>query len=362
MALREMGRSKARFGLLGGAVALLVLLLLFFQATASTLVAALTGGIDRVAADVVVYDARARSNPAVSVLPLGALEEVAAVDGVAAVGPVALTFGEAELGGEVTEIALVGIEPGQPGTPRDVEGRLPGPGQAIASGSGFEPGYAVGDRVRVGSLEVDVVATAQGAAYSALPTIYVPLGDYSEILRTRVGGDAEIPHSFLAVSSRDPGVAAAINDAVAGVQALDRASAVAALPGIETIGRSFGILYLLLFIVVTVVSGVFFLILTVQKRDALVLLRAVGAERRDVITLVLVQVVVVVGVGVGVGSGLAAALLAAARDTFGAALDLGTTVRSAAAVLALGLLAASGAVRRVLTIAPVDAIRPGGLT
>jgi putative ABC transport system permease protein len=300
------------------------------------------------------------------VLPPAALEAVAAVDGVAAAGPVGLTVAEGSVDGAVAEIALVGIIPDGPGRPRDVAGPAPGSGEAIASGSGFEPGYAVGDRVEVGEREVLVVASADGAAFNALPTLYLPMDDYAAVLAERSGSGGPPPLSFIAVVAAegvdDVALAGRIGESVDGVAALDRSAAVDALPGIETIGRSFGVLYLLLFIVVTVVTGVFFLILTVQKRDALVLLRAVGAERRDVAALVLVQVVAVVGIGVLVGAGLAVALLAAARDTFGATLDVGTTVRSGAAVLVLGLLAAGAAIRRVLAIEPVDAVRSGGLT
>jgi ABC-type antimicrobial peptide transport system permease subunit len=66
---------------------------------------------------------------------------------------------------------------------------------------------------------------------------------------------------------------------------------------------------------------VFFLILTVQKEDALVLLRAVGASSRDVITSVLIQVLVVVGLGALIGSAVTAGLLALTRDVFGAGLQ-----------------------------------------
>jgi len=279
-------------------------------------------------------------------------------------GAVALTFAEAAVGAEVEQVAVVGIEPGRPGTPRDVEGPLPGPGEAIATGSGFAAGFEVGQRVTLGSTDVTVVARTAGAAFNALPTLYLPMDDYAALLTARTGSAGPVPLSYVAV--RADGVSAEeladrLNETVEGVRALDRAAAVDALPRIETISRSFGVLYILLFIVVTVVTGVFFLILTVQKRRALVLLRAVGAERRDLARLGLVQVLAVVGFGVLVGPGMAIGLLAAARDTFGASLDLATTLRSGAAVLLLSLIAAGAALRRVLVIEPVEAVRPGGL-
>ena len=71
VAFKEIRRSLGRFSLLTLAVALLVLLLLFFQAVAGTLTSGLTGGLESSSADVAVYDQQARRNPAVSVLQPG---------------------------------------------------------------------------------------------------------------------------------------------------------------------------------------------------------------------------------------------------------------------------------------------------
>ena len=155
-------------------------------------------------------------------------------------------------------------------------------------------------------------------------------------------------------------VAQSLTASVDGIEALDRATAVYALPGVGQITQSFSILYLLLYIVVTIVTGVFFLILTVQKRTALVLFRAMGASSRDIVTMVLIQVVVVVGLGAVVGSSVTAGLLSLTSDTFGASLGAATTATTIAAIVALGLLASTGALRRVLAIDPVEAtMNPG---
>ena len=110
----------------------------------------------------------------------------------------------------------------------------------------------------------------------------------------RAGAAIDVPPSLIGVTvadGADPAtVAQALNGSIDGIEALDRADAVAALPGVGQITQSFSILYLLLYIVVALVTGVFFLILTVQKENALVLLRAVGASSRDVIASVLIQV------------------------------------------------------------------------
>lgn len=375
LALREIRRAPARFGLLAGAVGLLVVLLLFFQSVAATLTGALTGAIANQTAEVVVYDDRARQNPAVSILPADTVEDVTAVDGVKEAAAVAQAFVTVRgPDGAEQEGVLVAIEPGGPGTPARIgDGQLPGSGTAMASGSGFDDAFDVDAQLTVLPSEVTlrVVGQAEQAAANAAATLYVTADTFGEVVTARSPGEAARPPSdgppvsWVGVEPAEgvaaEELAATITAEVDGVEALTRTEAVAALPGVSTISQSFGILYVLLFAVVAIVTGVFFLILTVQKREALVLLRAVGARRRDVVTPVLLQVVAVVGVGAVLGASATAGLLAATQDTFGGGLDPATAVTSSAAILGLGLLAATAAVRRVLEIEPAEVTMPGRL-
>jgi len=198
-----------------------------------------------------------------------------------------------------------------------------------------------------------------------LPTLYVPYEDYVLASQARAGKSIDVAPSLIGVSvakGADPAeVARSLTKSIDGVEALDRSEAVAALPGVGQITQSFSILYLLLYIVVALVTGVFFLILTVQKEDALVLLRAVGASSRDVIASVLIQVLVVVGLGALIGSAVTAGLLALTRDVFGAGLQLSTAALTVGVILVLGLVASVGAVRRVLAIDPINATTNRGI-
>ncbi|WP_370324530.1 FtsX-like permease family protein [Euzebya sp.] len=367
IAWREFRRSIGRFALLTAAVGLLVLLLLFFQAVAGTLTSGLTGAFESADADAFVFDERARRNPSTSVLPPPVADEVAQVEGVeSAVGVGLGVFTGTGPDGEL-DVAVVGGQPGGPSSPAELsEGDRPsGPDEAVFSGSTFDESLAVGDVVEVGGREIRVVGVADGAAYNVLPTLYVPFETCVAVVQDRAGAPIDVPLSLVAVTvveGADAGeVAAEITAQVEGVDALDAATTIDELPGVGQVTQSFSILYLLLFIVVTIVTGVFFLILTVQKAEALVLLRAVGASRADVVRPVLLQVVAVVGIGAVGGAALASGLLAAARDTFGATLSPGTTAVTVGIILLLGLLASLGAVRRVLAIDPVAAVAPGGM-
>lgn len=372
VAFKEIRRSFGRFSLLTMAVALLVLLLLFFQAVAGTLTSGLTGGLESSSADVLVYDQQARRNPATSILSPEVEAEVAAAPDVVATSPIGLSVftgtvdGSSSADAEV-DVQLVGGDPSGPSVPADIAtGRLPSAnGEALFSGSSFDSPIEIGQQVKVEGVSFKVVGTADDAAFNVLPTLYVPYEDYVLASQARAGKSIDVAPSLIGVSvakGADPAeVARSLTKSIDGVEALDRSEAVAALPGVGQITQSFSILYLLLYIVVALVTGVFFLILTVQKEDALVLLRAVGASSRDVIASVLIQVLVVVGLGALIGSAVTAGLLALTRDVFGAGLSPSTAATTFALIVAIGLIASVGAVRRVLAIDPINATTHRGI-
>lgn len=362
LARREMRRFPGRFVLLTGAVALLVVLLLFFQTVAATLTGGLTGGIEANAADVVVYDALARSNPAASFLDDTAEEQVAGVEGVAAASPVGLTAFVLD----DEDVTVVGYVPDTRTGPASIDAGRPveRAGEAVFSAPALSEGRDVGERVTIEGVEVEIVGTTEGAAFSVGPTYYVARDDLATMAANRAEAEVGAPVSWIGVEV-DAGadaatVAARIGAEVDGVEALTRSSAADALPGVSQVTRSFTILYVLLFVVVTIVTGVFFLILTVQKERTLVLLRAVGARARDVVAPVVTQVLLVTGVGAAVGVIVAGGLLAAARDTFGSSLDAGTAIRTVVVIVVLGLVASLGAVRRVLSVEPIAATTAEG--
>ncbi len=348
------------------AVALLVILLLFFQAVAGTLTSGITGGLDSSAADILVYDVRARQNPASSFIPDRIDALVAANPDVTAVAPVGLSVFTGLVDGVETDLQLVGGDPSGPSVPATIsQGRLPeAQGEALFSGSAFDDPIEIGEIAIVEDIEIQVVGIADDAAFNVLPTFYITFDDYIAATQSRVGAPIPVSPSLLGVTvadGADPAtVAAALTTDIEAIEALERSEAVDALPGVSSITQSFNILFLLLYIVVAIVTGVFFLILTVQKQDALVLMRAVGASSSDIVGSVILQVLIVVGTGSLLGVVVTGGLLSATRDVFGANLDPITTALSISLIIVLGLLASMGAVKRVLAIDPVQAtVAPG---
>lgn len=361
LAWREIRRAKARFLLLAGAVGLLMYVLLVFQAVSDGLVSGLTGAIEKSSAEVLVFAEEARRNPSASTLSTEVADQVAEVDGVAEVAALGQSFFSVEAGGEGLEAVLFGIDPEGPGAPTTVvDGRLPeAVGEVVASVQD-ESGFGIGDTVKLEphGQELTVVGIAEAAQLNVLPTLYGTFDTYTEAVRGRAPVLQDVPASILAVSLVDGAepvdVAERITAEVDRVEALDRETAVESLPGSEQVTQSFSILNGLLFAVVTIVTGVFFLILTVQKRDALVLLRAVGASPGDLVKPVVLQVGVVVGGGLIAGTALAAVTLVGLSSILEVSLAARTVLTTAVAVLVLGLIAASGAIRRILRIEPIE--------
>ncbi len=82
--------------------------------------------------------------------------------------------------------------------------------------------------------------------------------------------------------------------------ALTRSRAAEEAPGVAEVRRSFDMVFLLYASVVPLVTGLFFLIVTLQKAGALTLLRAIGATPGLLVSSLLIQAVSVTEVG-GIG-------------------------------------------------------------
>ena len=80
LALVEMRRSKLRFGLLAGAVSLLVFLVLLLTTLSNALVNSITGALKGVDAAVLVYSDTARDNLQASRLQPDVVDQVGQVD------------------------------------------------------------------------------------------------------------------------------------------------------------------------------------------------------------------------------------------------------------------------------------------
>ncbi len=367
LALREIRRARARFGLLMGAVALLVFLILTQQALQSGLITSFVGAIKRQSAPVLVYSVDGQRTLQGSAISPSLEDAITGVPGVVDAGRIVQgTFTVVVDGGDQSDAALIGYEkPDLGGPDRLSAGRMPSAGgEAVGSSTDF----ALGDRVRVagadGGPELRVVGLADDAQIQVTPTLFVSWSDYVTAAKAANPDATTVLPSVVGVRPAE-GVSAEaltvrINEASAQADALTRQQAAAKAPGVAEVRQSFNVIFLLFVLVVPLVTGLFFLIITFQKARALTLLRAIGAPAAVLVRSLLVQVVIVIGGGIVVGTLLYAPLSQAKLGNLELRFDPGAVVLWAALLLVLGLVSAVAAARRVLAIDPVEATTGGG--
>lgn len=373
LALREMRRAKARFGLLIAAIGLLVFLILTQQAIQNGLLTAFVGAIDRQSAPVLVYSVDGQRTLQGSALTPALERRVRAVPGILAAGRIGQGTFTVRVGSGSgdSDAAIIGYDRADLGAPRRLSaGRLP---RAAGEAVGSAPDFALGDQVRVlpagtrgaASPRLRVVGLAEDDQLQVTPTLSVRWRDYVAAVKA-VNPDARtvLPSALgvRPVAGLGAGdLAARINRAGEDADALTRAQAADKAPGVTQVRQSFRVIFLLFGLVVPLVTGLFFLIITLQKAGALTLLRAVGAPAGVLVRSLLVQVVIVVGGGLAVGVALYAPLSQLRLGDISLRFDAGAVTTWAVLLIGLGGLSAVVAARRVLAIDPIEATTGGGV-
>lgn len=349
--LREILRSKLKFGLLAAAVGLLFFLLLFVNTLSSTLLNQFIGAIENSSADVLVFDGDAQATIPASRLSPEDVERVGEVDGVERAAPISELTTDTTLDGAELDISLWGLEIGGPGTPPDLEdGSLPQPGEALVDTSAQEAGLTIGTTFDISGVPVEVVGVARNATYSVLPTVYIDNRTWDEIFSAAFPEAPYAPVNLVGVAVTDGAdaevVASSITD-LEGLEGLLPAAAASATPGVSSIEQSFGLITGITFVIVIVVVGFFFQILTVQKLRVFALLEALGSRFRSLAGYVLSQIGFLVALGVLVGVGVLALAALATQDVFAISIDPVLVAILGASILVASLISGLTSIRRI---------------
>jgi len=372
LAMREMRRAKARFGLLVAAIALLVFLILFQQALSSGLISSFVGAIRTQSAPVIVYSTDGQRTLQGSVITPLLEELILSADGIDAgdwigQGTFTARVNEAD---ETTDAAIIGArDPSLGGIDSVASGRLAAaPGEAVGSSSDF----AVGDRVRivpVGVASTDapefvVVGVVDDAQLQVTPTLFIAWDDYEAAARSANPDAGEILPNAIGLRPVDGVTDVELAERVNGVSdeadALTRSDAADKSPGVAEVRQAFQVIFLLYGMVVPLVTGLFFLIITFQKSASLTLLRAVGIDSGALVRSLLVQVLWVLGGGIVLGTLMFVPLSLVDLGTINLRFDPASVGLWAVLLLVLGIVSSLVSARRVLRIDPIEATTGGG--
>ncbi|MEZ5178954.1 MAG: hypothetical protein R2746_11975 [Acidimicrobiales bacterium] len=239
-----------------------------------------------------------------------------------------------EVGGQAESgAAVIGYERSGLGDPH-AERRSPSAAAGEAIGTSTD--FSLGDEVRVvaaGGADaptLTVVGLADDAQIQVTPTLYVGWDDYGSVVRAANPDATAVLPSAIAVRPADgvtdAEVVARINDASEQADALTRSDAADETPGVAEVRQSFQVIFLLYGLVVPLVTGLFFLIVTFQKSASLTLLHAIGARSSTLVRSLLVQVLIVMAAGIAVGTALYAPLTQASAGSIALRFDLGAVV------------------------------------
>lgn len=367
LALREMRRAKVRFGLLISAIGLLVLLILAQQALQNGLITSFIGAIERQSAPVLVYSVDGQKTLQGSIITPPLEKKITSTEGIESSGRIGQGTFTVRLNDDTedSDAAIIGYTDPDLGAPDQLtSGRLPkGEGEGVGSDTDF----SIGDEVKIlgpagpgqETETIEVVGLADDAQLQVTPTLFVEWPSYvAAVKSSNPDAGAILPSAIGAapVAGLTPAaLAERINDSSQEADALTRQAAAEDTPGVGEVRQSFQIIFLLFGLVVPLVTGLFFLIITLQKSASLILLRAIGASTGLLVRSLLFQVLLVIGGGLAIGIALYTPLSQAQVGDIKLSFDVTAVVTWSVILLVLGMLSALVAARRVLAVDPIEA-------
>ncbi|WP_028656367.1 ABC transporter permease [Nocardioides sp. J54] len=368
LALREIAFARGRFVLMGSVIALIAVLMVLLSGLSVGLVRDGVSGLQRIPAtsfafqDDVAKDS-AFSRSTVSTEAVATWAEQPNVEDASPFGN-ALVNGRTDRGVEI-DLALFGVEVDGFLSPEVAEGEaLSGaPDEVVLSATAADEGVAVGDVVVLepNGTELRVVGLLEDQhTFGHVDIGYLPLRTWQEVNAGVRDGDQVAPRVYdeiTAVAVRGTDVDLAAGDKAAGTTSMTVEESYDASPGYKAETSTLSLIQAFLYAISALVVGAFFSVMTVQRRQEISVMRAMGASTgyllRDSIAQAVILLVVSAAVGVGIGVGAGAAISSTPMPF---ALDAGPIAGATAALLILGVVGAVVSVLRIVRVNPLTAL------
>lgn len=376
LAIKEIWRTRGRFILFGLVIGLITILVLFVAALAEGLGSGNREYLEKLTADLVVYQSNVDLSTGASRLGTSKLNEIRRVEGVTAVGPigvasVALMQGEKK----PLNVALIGVEPGQPGEPPVFSGSQltsrRGRDAILDRNVALRAGLKIGDSFTIKSIQaareefytLKVVGISDNRQFSLQPSVTVPLLTWDKLRPQAVKGgveDAEIVVNIVGVRLADPqdwpNMARRLESQVKDVQVVDRTTAYKATPGYSAQQSTLDTQkYFALLIGILVIGG-FFQILTLQKVAQIGMLKAIGASNMVVGAAAIIQIIAVTVFGVALGTAITLLLALAFPPTIPIVFAPNVVAAAIGLLLLIGPVGGLVSVRYSLKVEPLTAL------
>jgi putative ABC transport system permease protein len=326
LGFKELWRNRGRFFLISLVIALITTLVLFIAALAQGLGAGNTEYLDKLNADLVVYQKNVDLSAASSRIDRAKLNDIRRVAGVKAVGPIGFSGVSIilEKADKPLDVSLIGVEPGQPGEPPVFAGRglknTRGKEAIVDRNTALRAGLKTGDKFTIKSIQgskeefytLTVAGVSDGRQYFIRPSIVVPFLTWDEIKPQPALDDkqvnsasADLTANVVAVQLENPGdwkaMAHRLENQVSDVEAVDRQTAYQATPGYSAQQSTLDTQRNFALLIGVLVIGGFFQIQTLQKVAQIGMLKAIGTSNITIVAASIMQIAAVTVIGVTIG-------------------------------------------------------------
>jgi putative ABC transport system permease protein len=354
----EMKRAPGKFAAVAGAVGFILFLALILAALSDGLYLGSTGAYRSTPADIFVFSSGSDFELAGSTIEQSSAESVESVAGVEAVGRLSSFNTTATSEGQELQLTLMGAdEATMPSVVLD--GRRPEPGtfDVLVDQQVQRRGIEIGSTISMNDgPDLQVVGVAHDAGFG-FATAWAHHDIFTEA-RSQVRPEL----TFLSGTSQALGVVVGDERASQSIEeatdllVADPQQAIDALPAASQQKTTLdGIVYTT-FAVAAIVVGLFFALVTLEKRNEYAVLKAIGMSNGRLIAAIFIQALIASILGFGLGFGLSrlAGLLIPGDVP---ALFLGGTALTLLAItLFMGTLGAVFSFRRVVSIDPANAL------
>jgi putative ABC transport system permease protein len=322
LALKEVWRNRWRFLLVSLVIALITLLVLFIAALGEGLANGNRQYVANLNAELIVFLDKSDNIISSSQLQLNTLSAVRRVQGVADAGPIYTSTTQIVSTQSPLKVSLLGAEPGHPGMPPLVDGRVYRTGDSrevvIDKNVALLSGIKIGDEIKIRSTQgsqdeffyLRVVGTTEGQSYFFQPTIFASPNSWEKVRpqsEADLKDDTPYPNVIavrLQVPSEIVAMKARLLAGVPNIEVADIPTTINAIPGYSAqqgTVQTQGVFTLLIGILVI---GGFFQIQILQKVPQIGVLKAIGSSNAVVGASAVIQIIVVTAVGVAIGGGM----------------------------------------------------------
>jgi putative ABC transport system permease protein len=320
LAFREIWRNRGRFFLFSMVIALITLLILFIAGLGEGLGSGNREYIEKLNAELLVYQDIARLSIAASRVSQSQVQFVRSIEGVRDAGPVSFAGVSIPMGDgrEPMDVSLIGVTPGRPGEPPVVRGqglRQRSADEAIVDQTvALMAGVKVGERLTIRSpqglddefYDVTVVGIADSRKYGLRPSVIVPCITWNKIRpQEMVGGGGELFCNLIAVQLIDPAqtepMRRVLEEKIKDIQVVDLQTAYENTPGYSAQQTTLNTQNSFALLIGALVIGGFFQIQTLQKVAQIGMLKAIGTPNSTIAIATMIQIVSITVWGVAAG-------------------------------------------------------------